>query len=286
MQRHRCQFFTSKSVFPGSGLTSTTYELRTIFAVYTLVNMKTRKRSSKPSFLLVTTNGLSDLKLFCKTLNPEYFDGFEPNVEGAQEIFQYYSSAQRELRRLTRTWFESGPNTRKLLANDPVLMSELNNFRVNLIPTGTGRAQLMWFTLPVETNKPDSSSLAYGHFISFLLNPENRKLAGPCKKCDRYYIKKTKRRVVFCTDTCGSQYTSREWNRSRANEDQARKLQRAQRCLLQWANTKTRMTWKDFVHRETTISKNFLTRVEKRGLLVPPEESIQAAKTHTKKTLQ
>jgi hypothetical protein len=117
--------------------------------------MNTRKRSSKSSLLLVFTHGLSDLKIFCRALNPEYFDGFDSNFESAQEFIQYYVTAQQELRRLTRAWFESGPNMKKLLASDPTLMSEVNNFRINLIPTSTGRAHLTWFTLPAGTNRPD-----------------------------------------------------------------------------------------------------------------------------------
>jgi hypothetical protein len=71
---------------------------------------------------------------------------------------------------------------------------------------------------------------------------------------------------------------------TRTDQIVSRAIERgAEQSLQRWKNAKTRMMGKDFVHRETTISKNFLTRAEKQGLLVLPETATQTAKTHSKK---
>ena len=69
---------------------------------------------------------------------------------------------------------------------------------------------------------------------------------------------------------------------TRTDQIVSRAIERgAEQSLQRWKNAKTRMIGKDFVHLETTISKNFLTRAE--GLLVLPETATQTARTHSKK---
>ena len=47
------------------------------------------------------------------------------------------------------------------------------------------------------------------------LNPEWHKLAGPCARCGRYYLKKRASQKVYCSRRCGNAATAIERTRER-----------------------------------------------------------------------
>jgi hypothetical protein len=119
--------------------------------------------------------------------------------------------------------------------------------------------------------RPDPRRIALGNFIDFLLNPFNEKLGGPCKRCGKYYVKRTKRQAVYCSKRCGRRQTALSASRKRRKQEHLDRLKLAKQMVLGWVKTNKSQSWKEWIHsREPTISKNWLTRAVRKGELVEP----------------
>jgi hypothetical protein len=238
--------------------------------------MTNQRQHAKTDGVLLFTPGLEGIEAFCQPLNTEFTWISVPSESGWLKARVDYRPVQRELRRLVQAWFDSGPNSSKLFKSEPLLARAAARFPAHMIPTETGQTQLVYVTAPENMKPGDPVEIALGLFLSFLLNPHNYKLAGPCKQCENYYVKKTKRQIAYCSGSCGRRFTSRESNQSSSQKYREEKTQRAQSSLNKWVKAKTKLAWKDFVHQETRISKNFLTRTEKQRLLVLPQKAVGA----------
>jgi hypothetical protein len=208
--------------------------------------------------------------MFADSLNTKFFYLPFPVKSGLQRIKGDYQPVQRELHRLVQAWFDSGPNVSKLLEANPILARAALRFHAHLIPTKSGRAKLTYTPNPEGMAPGDPLEIALGLFLNFLLNPYNEKLGGPCKHCGKYYVKKTKRQVVYCSKQCGLKHTSQTAIRKYRLQERKEMLEKAKWYLARWTKTKTSKDWKEWVYRETRISKNFLTRAVRNGELIEP----------------
>lgn len=127
----------------------------------------------------------------------------------------------------------------------------------------------------------EALSIALGLFLSFLLNPYNDHLSGPCAYCRKYYVRKTKRQKVYCSETCGKRNTARKTNRNRRKREHLENLEIAKRSALQWEVTKTKDDWKEWVSNRTLLSKNWLTRAVKNKELLEPIKRVQQPRSLT-----
>jgi hypothetical protein len=197
-----------------------------------------------------------DLKGICYVLN-------------AVEPAELYS----ELRRLVKAWRDSGPNLAKLLDADKALADRTRHGRTLLVPTTSGNGHLLWLPARPGFDPLGWKDHALAHFLDLVVNPQWHRLGGPCARCARYYIKKTKRQKAYCSRRCGSALTATEAvrkTRKAAHED---KLQRAQAALNSWATTRTRLPWKSWASCKTKITPKWLTRaVNKRQLTIPSKQ--------------
>ena len=57
--------------------------------------------------------------------------------------------------------------------------------------------------------------------------PRCDKIAGPCPRCDRYYIKKRASQTVYCSRRCGNAATAVARTRERIASERRDKLARA-----------------------------------------------------------
>lgn len=158
-----------------------------------------------------------------------------------------------------------------------MLAREVRSFCAQIFPTKTGPARLTYLTAPEKLSAFNPLTIAFGLFLSFLLNPANTRLAGPCKECGEYYLKNARRQLVYCLARCGRKRTSSEANKESREDVRKRQLKLAQRSLNQWENAKTKSGWKDWVLKETRISKNWLIRESRKGLVLP-EKALQTPK--------
>ncbi len=63
---------------------------------------------------------------------------------------------------------------------------------------------------------PEAEALSLFHLLT--VTPDCEKLAGPCPRCDRYYIKKRASQKVYCSRRCGNAATAVGRTRERIAE--------------------------------------------------------------------
>jgi hypothetical protein len=199
----------------------------------------------------------------------------EPSGRDLQRICEVLNSTKRkesaELRRLVEIWFESGPNLQQMLYSDYVLWGAVQDSWASLyLPTKTGRAHIALFPEGPGEEKESGKDGARRLFAALTLNPEWNLLAGPCARCGAYYIKKTRRQKVYCSQRCGSANTALPAVRKKRAGEHARKLHSAQEALLHWKPTSNERGWKEWISKRTGLSINWLTRAVNKGELFPP----------------
>ena len=125
-----------------------------------------------------------------------------------------YRPTQTELYRLIVAWRASGPNVTKLFENEKDLAIAAWNVQSSLIATRGPCAKLICTPAPQNMRPDEPRFIAFGLFLSFLLNPFNERLGGPCTRCGEYYVKKNNRKASsYCSPKCGSRFTSQLTNR-------------------------------------------------------------------------
>jgi hypothetical protein len=228
-------------------------------------------RGQQGSVLLFAPD-LEQIKGFVRWLNTEELRFLLPDKSGGRRwVSKDYRPLQAELRRLVGAWSQSGPNVRKLLASEPILAQESQKLQAHLVPANTGVAKLTYTPFPETLNHVKPLTTARGLFIGFLLNPYNERLSGPCAYCGQYFVKKTQRKkTVYCSGLCGHRVTSRIANQKERERVHVEQLQRVEKSLAEWSVAMTGKDWKEWVHGDTQISKNSLTRAEKRGEISVP----------------
>jgi hypothetical protein len=215
-----------------------------------------------------------DLERFCDLLNST----------GQSEL-------RRRLRQLVKAWQDSGPNLEQMTyGSHKQLLTPLQLICVgHWMPTTTGRAVL--YVQPdvhgleelvgrhrVHEQQPNGrweltpEANAWIEFGFFTLNPHCEELAGPCARCDRYYIKKRASQKVYCSRRCGNAATAVVRTRERIADERADKLTRAKAAMKKWKPAATRQDWKTWVAGKTGIDQRFLTRAVTKGDLVPPQK--------------
>lgn len=234
------------------------------------------KRPASESVLLLPPD-IEKLEGFVKPLNTEFFGLVMPNLplDGRWKVIKKdYRPVQQELRRLVQAWRDSGPNVSKLFEADPILAEAAGHFRAMMIPTTGPTARLLYLTVPEDMDPIAPHTLPLSLFLDFLLNPFNTRLGGPCARCGRYFIRKNLRHKIYCSQRCGLRHTAMAVNRKRRAAEHGEKLHRARESAARWAKSRTRTDWKDWVSRDTTISKNWLTRAARNAELVVPTKQI------------
>jgi hypothetical protein len=238
-------------------------------------------RGQQESVLLFTPD-LEQVKGFVHRLNTKEFQFLSPDKDGARRwVSKDYRPVQAELHRLVSAWSQSGPNVSKLLAREPILARASQRFQAHLVPTNTGVAKLTYTPVSETLNPVEPLTTALGLFIGFLLNPYNKRLSGPCAYCGQYFVKETQRKkTVYCSEVCGHRVTSRIANQKERERVHVEQLQRVDKSLAEWSVAITGKDWKDWVHVDTQISKNWLTRANKRGeISVPVKRGLKNPKT-------
>ena len=210
------------------------------------------------------------------------------------------SEASPDLKMWLRAWVEewkaSGPNLKKMTKE---LMAKglpaQNLFALTLAlrtywgPTDAGQAELLLMPDYEELERqlgkeragrvgpdgkrkltPEAEAVTLFHLLT--VTPGCEKIAGPCPRCDRYYIKKRASQKVYCSRRCGNAATAVARTRERIAGERRGKLARASAAMKKWESMATRQDWKRWVAQKTGIDPRFLTRAVTKGDLVPPKE--------------
>ena len=216
--------------------------------------------------ILIAPSDAIALIKFVKALNAESVEIDVPKEGGSEKLKIDNRPVRRELRRFVRAWFESGPNVERLFSNDLILGKAALEIPARILATQGAGARV---TFATSRNDISPRGFALGLFFDFLFNPLNEKLGGPCKHCGIYYVKKTGRQLVYCSQRCGLRHTAISATRGRRAQEHLDGLEIAKRLTVEWIETSKSIPWKEWVHsRQPTISKNWLTRAVRKGELV------------------
>lgn len=158
------------------------------------------------------------------------------------------------------------------------LWQEINQYFQNmpkqLISVPGGGATIWWNSRP-DMN-PKGEALRW--FVEFLMNPECHKLAGPCDRCDKYYIRKSARNKRYCSRSCGSKTTAAAATKRARQQEHEQKLARARERIQDYAKSRTKLSWKQWVALKGDITPKFLTRAVNKGELQEPVRSSRKEK--------
>lgn len=164
---------------------------------------------------------------------------------------------------------ECGGNLQKMMNGDPELAQVVTKACTALwMPSKTGRAYLVlqpsWVQLFSPKQEQTRAALAGRYAAMFFhvwtLNPEWDKLAGPCARCGRYYLKKRASQDVYCSRRCGNAATALTRTRERIKAEHDDKMDRAKAARKDWKRAKTQQDWKRWVSQKTAIDLRFLSR--------------------------
>ena len=175
-----------------------------------------------------------------------------------------------EMRRLVKAWQDEGANLSRLMEKDSYVRRAVKCARAELVAYG---ARAYWKPIPPKRAETNHKRYALAQFIALITSPWGEKLAGPCPRCDRYYIKKTERQMVYCSSSCGSAMTAEASIREARAAEHERKLRDARAASQEWIGIKTDLSCKEWIHKETKLSTQWISRAaNKKELLLPTKE--------------
>lgn len=205
------------------------------------------------------------------------------------------SETHRDLKFFLRVWVEawkaSGPSLKKLFASlpDPQRTALIVAMRTLWIPADGAKANLLFVPDYLELERllgeqrvwlkgadykrkptPEVKAMTLFHLLTVV--PGCEKIAGPCPRCDRYYIKKRASQKVYCSRRCGNAATAVARTRERIASERTDKLARASAAMKKWESVATRQDWKHWVAKITGIDPRFLTRAVTKGDLMQPKK--------------
>ena len=182
-----------------------------------------------------------------------------------------FSEVHNCLRELVRRWIGSGPNLRKMFAQDPELQRRANIGRTILYAAPNGRGYLEWTPLIVRQDAVETpQDVAFRYFMMLITNPEWHLLCGPCKRCDKYFLRQRRGKRIYCSKTCGGNATALSSVQKRRQREHKEKLKRARTAIKNWQMTSRRTDWKKWVCQDVVFTPRWLTRVVNTGQLIPP----------------
>lgn len=173
--------------------------------------------------------------------------------------------------RLMKRLEECGGNLKKMMHGDPELAEAVAEVCVTRWMPSTNRtaklvlqqsAEIQALSPMPEPQEVEKRAelLAALLFHVGTLNPEWHKLAGPCARCGRYYLKKRASQKVYCSRRCGNAATAIERTREKLKQEREDKIDRAKAAMKEWKRAKTQQGWKPWVSQRTGIDLRFITR--------------------------
>lgn len=197
----------------------------------------------------------------------------EGRLQGICDVLNAEKNTERgqEIVRLVGEWMAS-PSLAAFFRGDPAFGIEVEqSIQWGLIASKKHRYGVLKAVPkpPKESNPHSFTVWLFGHLVTNILC---EKLAGPCSRCERYYIKKRASQTVYCSRRCGNAATALARTRERIEYERKDKLRRADGAIREWRKAKTQQDWKSWVTQKTKIDPRFLTRAVHKGDLVPPKK--------------
>ncbi|PSH04623.1 MAG: hypothetical protein CXZ00_07380 [Acidobacteria bacterium] len=222
-------------------------------------------------YVPITNRPRYELKKFVNAMNGIFPPEQVLGEDESKALQRRHAETPTILHEFYRVWRLSGPDA---INHQCKLWREINEYWANMATQLVGvpgaGAAIRHNGRPGQTPRKEALRL----FIEFLLNPECDRLAGPCARCGKYYIRGSVRNKLYCSRSCGTRSTALAATRKRRDNEHADKLRRAQKAADKWIeHGHTRLDWKTWVTRkEPDITSKFLTRAVNNGELQSPLE--------------
>jgi hypothetical protein len=186
-----------------------------------------------------------------------------------------YSDRQIKLRSLISRWMASGPNLRKLLEADPKLMRLVSSGTTQFYPGTEGRGYLDWQPSPPKEGLENDEIEAAEAFARLITNPLWATLCGPCPQCEDYFLRKTDRKRVYCSQRCSSRHTAISATAEKRLQTSKEKILKAQHEIREWKKAKPKANWKVWIAARASRSRisltvHWLSRAVNSGAISPP----------------
>jgi hypothetical protein len=169
-----------------------------------------------------------------------------------------HSAESGELIGLLRDWMEAS-SLAAMLRKNAGLDNDLRN-GIEIYFEAQQDSRRGEFRVMPKPPKGTPQSFAIWMFAHLVTNPLCEKLAGPCARCGRFYIKKRASQKVYCSRQCGNAATALARTRERIESERNDKLDRAKVAINQWKREKPNQDWRPWVSQRTGIDLRFLTR--------------------------
>lgn len=115
-------------------------------------------------------------------------------------------------------------------------------------------------------------------FLQFVLHSQSEMLRGPCARCGKYFLKKTKHQKAYCSRDCLAFATAIRATKRKRQEQHARLLMWAAEATARWQRQKRRQRWKPWTvaylkrkQKGLVITEKSITRWINNGELMDPE---------------
>lgn len=162
----------------------------------------------------------------------------------------------------------------KLPAGCPNWREIEKHCKAHLPPAGTGARPHVHYVGQTPWTAWDA---AINLFVQLLINSARDKLAGPCERCGKYYVKKRVSQKVYCSRMCGNAATAIIRTRKKWDQERAVKLECARIAAKKWARSKSSKPWKKYVCSEyPDLTPKFLTRAINQSELSEPTKGIES----------
>jgi hypothetical protein len=148
----------------------------------------------------------------------------------------------------------------KLPPGAPNLREIEKRSRPCLMPSGTGVHLHVQYV--GEKGKAWTAwDFASQTFVDLLTHPERDKIAGPCARCGKYYIKKRASQKKYCSRICGNAATAVARTKEKWDKARSAKLQRAQAAMVKWSRSTTQESFQRWAEKHYRgLTQRFLTR--------------------------
>jgi hypothetical protein len=174
-----------------------------------------------------------------------------------------------ELRRLVVAWRECDSSLLGLWLKDPELQDDMSKGRFFIQPHGIG-GKIMHIPYGAVNPGLSSRKAALAMFTSLMTHPRIEAFGGPCKRCSRYYLRKTTRQSIYCSRRCGAANNATFYTRARREKIHKEKLDLAKSAVTEWTPGRNNRDWKRGVAREAGVTVKWLTRAVNKGDLSGP----------------
>jgi len=142
-------------------------------------------------------------------------------------------------------------------------------------PGKEGRGYLYWNPSPPKEGLKSWEIEAIEAFTKLITNPFWAMLCGPCPQCEGYFLRKTERKRVYCSQRCSSRHTAISATAERRLQTSKEKILKARHEIDEWKKAKPKAKWRVWIAVRTSLSRvpltvHWLSRAVNAGLICPP----------------